>query len=63
MKTSSDYRRIARENLTGNRVQSILVAFVAALLGGLITGSAFLASTLMLRFFRSFPWLFSAMWH
>lgn len=36
--TSSDYRRVARENLEGNYWQSVLVAFVAALLGGVLTG-------------------------
>ena len=39
--TYSDYRRIARENLAGNWGQSILVAFVAALFGALLTGSSF----------------------
>ena len=34
----SDYRRVARENLAGNWKVSILTAFVASLLGGLITG-------------------------
>ena len=38
---ASDYRRIARENLTGNWGVSVLTAFVAALLGGLLTGSGF----------------------
>ena len=38
--TYSDYRRVARENLRGNYWQSVLVAFVAALLGGLITGTS-----------------------
>ena len=37
----SDYRRIARENLSGNWGQSILVAFVAALFGALMTGVSF----------------------
>ena len=37
----SDYRRIARENLSGNWGQSILVAFVAALFGALLTGASF----------------------
>ena len=37
----SDYRRIARENLAGNWGQSILVAFVAALFGALLTGASF----------------------
>lgn len=37
----SDYRRIARENLSGNWGQSILVAFVAALFGALQTGASF----------------------
>lgn len=36
--TYSDYRRVARENLEGNYWQSVLVAFVAALLGGIVTG-------------------------
>ena len=39
--TCSDYRRVARENLTGNWGMSILVAFVAFLLGGLLTGGSF----------------------
>ena len=38
--TYSDYRRVARENLQGNYWQSVLVAFVAALLGGLIAGTS-----------------------
>ena len=38
--TYSDYRRVARENLQGNYWQSVLVAFVAAILGGLLTGSS-----------------------
>lgn len=33
---SSDYRRIARENLQGNWGPAVLAAFVAAILGGLI---------------------------
>ena len=37
----SDYRRIARENLAGNWGQSILVAFVAALFGALLTRASF----------------------
>lgn len=37
--TSSDYRRIAREKLQGNWGNAILVAFVAAILGGLVSGS------------------------
>lgn len=36
----SDYRRIARENLQGNYWQSVLVGFVAALLGGLLVGGS-----------------------
>lgn len=40
--TSSDYRAIAREKLAGNWGNAILVAFVAALLGGLLTGSGLL---------------------
>lgn len=36
--TYSDYRRVARENLEGNYWQSVLVAFVAALLGAILTG-------------------------
>lgn len=36
---SSDYRRIARENLTGNWGNAVLAAFLAALLGGLVTSS------------------------
>lgn len=36
---ASDYRRIARENLVGNWGISILVAFLASLLGGAISGS------------------------
>lgn len=35
----SDYRRIARENLEGNWGKSVGIAFVAALLGALLTGS------------------------
>lgn len=38
---SSDYRRIARNNLQGNWGQAILAAFLAALLGGLLIGSGF----------------------
>lgn len=33
-----DYRRIARDNLAGNWGVSVLVALVAAILGGLLTG-------------------------
>lgn len=36
---ASDYRRIGRENLAGNWWMSVLVALVAALLGGAIGGS------------------------
>ena len=39
--TYSDYRRIARENLAGNWGISILVSFVAALFGALMTGVSF----------------------
>lgn len=42
MKTSSDYRRIARENLAGNWLLSIGVAAVVSLLGGLLLGSSFI---------------------
>ena len=38
--TYSDYRRVARENLQGNWGRSILVGFVASLLGALLTGQA-----------------------
>ena len=38
--TYSDYRRVARENLMGNYWQSVLVSFVAMLLGGLIAGTS-----------------------
>ena len=40
--SASDYRRIARDRLTDNWLLSVGVAAVACLLGGLITGSAFL---------------------
>ena len=39
--TCSDYRRIARENLAGNWGKSILVTFVAAVFGALLTGGSF----------------------
>lgn len=39
--SSSDFRLRARENLAGNWVMSVLVAFVAALLGGAISGGSF----------------------
>lgn len=42
--TSSDYRRIAREKLQGNWGNAILVAFVAALLGGLLSDSGLTTS-------------------
>lgn len=38
---AKDYRRISREKLAGNWGISILVAFLASLLGGAITGSSF----------------------
>lgn len=38
---AKDYRLKARENLTGNWGMSILVAFLAALLGGAISGGSF----------------------
>ena len=38
--TYSDIRRVARENLQGNYWQSVLVAFVAALLGGILAGGS-----------------------
>lgn len=38
---SRDYRAIARVNLRGNWGSAILAAFVAALLGGLVSGSGF----------------------
>ena len=38
--TSSDYRRVARENLKWNYWQSVLVSLVAMLLGGLIAGTS-----------------------
>ena len=53
--SSSDYRRIARENLQGNWGQSILVAFVAALLGGLITGSAFFSLNIDAEILQELP--------
>ena len=37
--SSSDYRRIARENLAGNWGNAVLAAFLAVLLGGLVSGS------------------------
>lgn len=37
----SEYRKIARDNLAGKWSQAVLVAFVAALLGGLITASSY----------------------
>ena len=40
----SDYRRIARENLSGNWKSAIGTAIVASLLGGLLTGASFLFS-------------------
>lgn len=40
--TYSDYRRVARENLTGNWPLSIGVGAVACLLGGLIIGISFI---------------------
>lgn len=40
--TSSDYRRVARENLTGNWPMSIGVGAMACLLGGLMVGSTFI---------------------
>ena len=40
--TYSDYRRVARENLTGNWPLSIGVGAVACLLGGLIIGTSFI---------------------
>ena len=40
--TYSDYRRVARENLSGNWAQSIGTAALAWLLGGLIIGGTFL---------------------
>lgn len=42
--TYSDYRRVARENLEGNYWQSVLVAFVAALLGAILTGGTIMFS-------------------
>ena len=36
-----DYRAIARVNLAGNWGNAILISFVAALLGGLVTGTSF----------------------
>lgn len=38
--TSSDYRRIARDNLRGNWGNAVLVAFVASIFGGLLNSSA-----------------------
>ena len=38
--TSNDYRRIALDNLEGNWGTSVLVGLVAALLGGVVTGSS-----------------------
>lgn len=38
---AKDYRAKARENMAGEWGLSILVAFIAAILGGLITGSSF----------------------
>ena len=40
--TSSDYRRVARENLQGNWPISIGAGAIACLLGGLIVGSTFI---------------------
>lgn len=39
---ASEYRAAARENLRGNWYNAMLAAIIACLLGGLITGSAFL---------------------
>lgn len=36
-----DYRRIARENLSGNWGKSLAIAFVASVLGALLVGSGF----------------------
>lgn len=44
--TYSDIRRVARENLQENYWQSVLVAFVAALLGGLMVGSSMFSISL-----------------
>ena len=44
--TYSDIRRIARENIQENYWQSVLVAFVAALLGGLMVGSSMFSISL-----------------
>lgn len=38
---SSDFRRIARENLAGNWPMAVLVAFIASLLGGAVAGGSF----------------------
>ena len=38
---SSDLRMIARSNLAGNWLKSALVAFIASLLGGALSGSNF----------------------
>lgn len=37
---TSDYRRIARENLAGNWGNAVLAGFLAVLLGGLLTGGS-----------------------
>lgn len=62
----SDYRRIGRENLAFNWGLSIGVAFVAALLGGLVTGSGIsLDLELDVEQMRSLPefmWPFLKTW-
>lgn len=40
--TYSDYRRVARENLSGNWLVSICVSAIAYLLGGILIGGSFL---------------------
>lgn len=53
--TYSDYRRVARENLQGNYWQSVLVAFVAAILGALLTGSSTLSFQIDAEYLEKMP--------
>lgn len=53
--TYSDYRRVARENLEGNYWQSVLVAFVAALLGAILTGGTIFSVNVDAEVLESLP--------
>ena len=52
---SSEYKRIARENLAGNWGNAVLAAFLAALLGGLISASGSVTFEIDMELIQELP--------